>query len=61
MTAKRYHSGDAYRADIEQRAREIWDTRERKFPAHTQQTWEQGTDLARTIALNMARLEIDNG
>lgn len=44
---------------IERMARAMWALREKRFPAFTQQTWEQGIDLAHQDALTMAACAFD--
>jgi len=44
---------------IERRAREIWAEREKGFPKFVQQTWEQGTYLARIATLAQAERELE--
>ena len=44
---------------VESRAREIWYEREKSFPRFVQQTWEQGTELARAATMARAHTEIE--
>jgi hypothetical protein len=44
-----------------ERAKQIWAAREPSFPKFTRQTWEQGTHLARSVALAMAARELQDG
>jgi hypothetical protein len=46
------------RAMIQVRARKIWDERERQMPKFVQQTWEQGTILARYHTIGQAAREL---
>jgi hypothetical protein len=45
---------------IVERAKQIWNAREPMFPKFTQQTWEQGTWAARSVAIAMAMRELEN-
>jgi hypothetical protein len=46
------------KAMIQVRARKIWDERERQMPKFVQQTWEQGTILARYHTIGQAAREL---
>jgi hypothetical protein len=60
----RYRSEEEWRAAVEKRAREIWEAREEKLWGDDpkwkkyRQTWEQGTELARSKCLIQAEREL---
>lgn len=43
---------------IEARAKEIWNEREKRMPKFVQQTWDEGTYLARNATLELAEKEL---
>jgi len=44
--------------EIEALARQMWDKREKEFPAFVRQRWEEGSAMARNRALTDARIAL---
>ena len=53
-----------YRLNVDprilERAKAIWNAREPSFPKFTRQSWEQGSEAARAVALAMAARELED-
>jgi hypothetical protein len=62
----RFRSEEEYQAEVERRARWIWDMRERKLWGSNpqwkrfQQRWDQASVLARELTIEQAKKELAN-